>query len=115
MSFEELRAKSRGWLNRDWAVESKQRIVEEPQTHKVDEPAITAVAETSEAVEIMQDSQPKSDTQDSLSTQLETTVSVDIGREGKNGRTKKLKIREVKGETQTSMSNPSYNLGRLVD
>lgn len=102
MSFEELRAKSRGWLDRDWAAESKQRIAEASQACEAEDQLSTA-ASTEEPIKILQSARPKPDTQSSSNTQLETTIAVDIGREGKAGRPKKTKVREVKGETQTSM------------
>ena len=102
MSFEELRAKSRGWLDRDWAAESKQRIAEASQACEAEDQLSTA-ASTEEAIKVLQSARPKPDTQSSSNTQLETTIAVDIGREGKAGRPKKTKVREVKGETQTSM------------
>lgn len=102
MSFEELRAKSRGWLNRDWAAESKQRIAEASYAREAEEQTFTA-ASSEEAVKVLQPARPKPDTQSSSTTQLETTIAMDIGREGRAGRPKKTKIREVKGETQTSM------------
>lgn len=102
LSFEELRAKSRGWLNRDWAAESKQRITEVTQIRDAEEQCSTA-ASAEEAVEVLQPARPKPDTQSRSNSQLETTIAVDIGREGKTGRPKKTKVREVKGETQTSM------------
>ena len=40
--------------------------------------------------------------QSSPSTQLETTIAVDINKEGKVNRTKKRRLKEIKGETQTS-------------
>lgn len=103
MSFEELRARSRGWLNRDWAAESKQRVAEAVQAREAEDQFSTA-AFAKKAVEVLQPARPKLDTQSSPNTQLETTIAVDIGREGKTGRSKKTKIREVKGETQTSMT-----------
>ncbi len=99
MSFEELRAKSRGWLHRDWAAESRQRVEEKLQAREVELQSSSA----EEAVEILQPTRPKPVTQSSSNAQLETTIAVDIEREGRAGRSKKTKIREVKGETQTSM------------
>jgi len=108
MSFEELKAKSRGWLSRDWAEERRQRIAARHQILLVEEEprAIPKMEESSEVVEYLQsqqDTQPATDTQDSLGTTLEKTIAVDIGREGRSGRPRKTKLREVKGETQTSM------------
>ena len=102
MSFEESRAKSRGWLNRNWAAESKQRIAETSQTHRLKD-SVPPIAQAEEPVEVLQPAQLKPDTQSSSNTQLETTIAMDIGREGRAGRPKKTKIKEVKGETQTSM------------
>lgn len=107
MSFEELRAKSRGWLNRDWAVESKQRIAGISQTKSAEEPDPATFPENEEGIVVGQETQHKPDIYSSPSTQNETTVSVNLGREGKAGRPKKTKIMEVKGETQTSMCQAS--------
>lgn len=102
MSFEEARAKSRGWLNRDWAAESKHRIAEVSQAREAESQSSTAAA-VEEAVALLQPAQPEINTQSNSDLQLETTIAVDIGREGKPGRPKKTKMREVNRETQTSM------------
>ncbi len=113
MSFEELRANSRGWLSRDWAAESRQRVAEKHQhstLEKEESRAIKAMGQHVEVVDIsqsQQDTQPGTDTQDSLGTTLENTISIDIDREGRSGRPRKTKLREVKGETQTSMCRDS--------
>ena len=103
MSFEELRAKSRGWMNRDWAAESKQRVAELSRAREAEGEVYRATSAEAAVVNLQPD-QPKSDTQGSSNSQLETTIAVDIGGEGRAGRPRKTKIREVKGETQTSMS-----------
>lgn len=112
MSFEELRANSRGWLRKDWAAESKQRIAEPDGKEAVEEIIPTAAAEQRATLEHLggsqrkegtQDIQPELITHDSPSEPLENTIAVDIGRETKSGRPRKTKLREVKGETQTSM------------
>ena len=102
MSFEELRAKSRGWLDRDWAAESKQRMAEESQSRASSMLVMVTAAETQADAEIMPDVQSQPGTQDSTTTLLDNTIAVDIGRASKGGRTKKMKIKEVRGETQTS-------------
>lgn len=109
VSFEELRAKSRGWLSRDWAAESRQRVAEERQQLAIEKELIPAISNMGQPVEVVensssqQDTQPGKDTQDGLGTTLENTLTVDIGQEGRSGRPRKTKLREVKGETQTSM------------
>ena len=109
MSFEELRAKSRGWISRDWAAESKQRIAEATQIREAEE-RLSTVASTKETVTVLQRARPKPELQSGSDMQLETTIAVDIGGEGRAGRPKKTKIREVKGETQTSMEKDDPNL-----
>lgn len=111
MSFEELRAKSRGWLSRDWAAESKQRIAEATQFHEAQE-RLSTVASAKETVTVLQPARPKPELQSGSDMQLETTIAVDIGGEGRAGRPKKTKIREVKGETQTSMREDNLNLNK---
>ena len=107
LSFEELRAQSRGWLNRDWAAEARQRIAEASQTSKA-EPAVSS----EEAVAVLEPPRPKLESQNGSSTQLETTIALDIGREGRAARPKKPKLREVRGETQTSMDENVLSLGK---
>lgn len=108
MSFEESRAKSRGWLNRDWAAESKHRIAEASQAREAENQSSPAAA-VDEAVEVLQTARPEPNTQSSSYSQLETTIAVDIGREGRPGRPKKTKVREINRETQTSMIEDQHN------
>lgn len=109
ISFEELRAKSRGWLSRDWAAESRQRVVEERQLSAVEKEGSPSILKAGQSIEVVddlqsqQDIEPRTDPQDSLGMALENTIAVEIGRDGRSGRSRKTKLREVKGETQTSM------------
>lgn len=103
MSFEELRAKSRGWSSRDWAAESKQRIVEESQVSTATESFSEGGETAGEDAGLMQGIQNQPDAHDNSTIPLDATIAVEIGRGTKAGRPKKMKIKEVKGETQTSM------------
>ena len=103
ISIEELRAKSRGWLDMDWATESKQRIIEKSLEMIEHEPNFALLTETGVGAELVQDVHSQPGTQDSTTTLLDTTIAVDIGRGGKGARPKKMKIKEVRSETQTSM------------
>lgn len=103
MSFEELRANSRGWSNRDWAAESKQRIAEERQACTATESFPLVVKGTEQDAGEMQLLQSQPEACDNSTIPLDATIAVDIGRGAKAGRPKKMKIKEVKGETQTSM------------
>ena len=103
ISIEELRAKSRGWLDMDWATESKQRTIEKSLETIGHEPNFELLTETRVDAELVQDVPSQPGTQDSTTILLDTTIAVDIGRGGKGARPKKMKMKEVRSETQTSM------------
>ena len=110
MSFEELRANSRGWLSRDWAAESKQRIAEQLSKRRVQSKPSEGLQEPQST----QNSQSGVDTRESPSLNLDNTIALDLAQEGKTGRPKKTKIREVKGATQTS-TLWQYNMRKRTD
>ena len=121
-SFEELRAKHRGWLNYDWAVV---RQKERDQAQKAAEATATAKAPTSKAsaLVVMRDvEQPpkpqtvplKGSVDDEVANDENTPPSqADIEkskgakkarREERANRTRKIKVmdvKEIRGETQT--------------
>ena len=108
ISFEELRAESRGWRCRDWAVESKQRLSQSSQANSQPKTAPEQPTESRDIPQILPESQLTQSTQsgselhDSPSVTSGNTIAIELSQEGKTGRPKKTKIREVKGETQTS-------------
>lgn len=108
MSFEELRAKSRGWLGRDWAAENRQEIDNGRQRLSTENHELHQNTSKGQSIEresesqSQQDGQTGTDRQESRGTGLENTLNVESGREGRTGRPRKSKMREVKGETQTS-------------
>ena len=110
MSFEELRAMSRGWMNRDWAAERKQRPAQVSQAREAED-RFSAAASAEEGTANLQCARPKPETQGDSKTQLETTIAVDIAGGARTGRPKKTKIMEVKGETQTSMNEDHRTTG----
>lgn len=121
MSFEELRAKSRGWLNRDWAAENSKRTDEGRQRSSTENHRLHETMSKGQSIDAeselhsQQDSQTGTDTQDSLGTRLENTLNVETSREGRTGRPRKTKLREVKGETQTSTSpNRMFSTRKLI-
>ena len=109
MSFEELRARSRGCLSRDWAVQSQQRSTKQSQLVESRAETVGSSPNPKEEFQALQNSQSTQETQselgrtDSPDVSVGNTISIDITQESKQGRPKKTKIREVKGETQTSM------------
>lgn len=99
MSFEELRARSRGWLNKDWGVQRRKARQIPSASAPTPQPVSSPASVNVDVAE---------DTQESLPT-LALTQNTDngsqpvIGKEkAKPGRPKKMKVMEVKGETQTS-------------
>ena len=102
MSFEELRAQSRGWLSMDWTAEKKESYVHEL---KVDDdlPQIPAAASDNLIDNVLdlpiQHSQPESQKIDSRDESGNGAKAP----ETKAGRPKKMKVMEIKGETQTGI------------
>lgn len=107
MSFEELRAESRGWTSRNWAAERS--------IHNDD-------ASVSQGAEVNKNEQPPdllvdcildSDVENRSIITAATEVHVDVvleepSRVSKTGRTKKMKVMEVKAETQTGKFYRSF-------
>lgn len=104
MSFEELRAASRGWLKKQWGPQKSQKplkemprnvVCKDPSTEKQEESVDKKLSEhAQEALVIEEKPLPSGDI-------VETT---EVYRDGKSGKARRLKVREVKGETQTSKS-----------
>ena len=109
MSFEELRARSRGWLNRGWMNKTKQnQAMAGGKTAKktVDQ---STKADTAESTQIHAQTHDSESTETSPSQSGNTTaldlghtVALDFGRGPKEGQGKKKKVKEIRGETQTS-------------
>lgn len=107
MSFEELRAATRGWLNKQWKPQKSQKplkeiphnvICKEPLMDKQEESVDKKLsAQTQETLVIEEKVHPAGDS-------VETT---EVYRDGKSGKARRLKVREIKGETQTSKSHLS--------
>ena len=103
MSFEEIRAQSRGWLNMSWTAENK-----ESPTHDV--VASGSSQQTSDPPDVenvqhdidtsMEHANDTSEKVKSASNNSQESTA----QETKVGRPKKMKIMEVKGETQTSIA-----------
>ena len=108
ISFEELRAQSRGWLNKDWGAERRKAkqaaSVPTPTAQALSSPALVIDSPGGDT----QESQPIPSVSQNTEGRVEATSGKEGAREGKPGRPKKMKVMEVKGETQTSkISSPS--------
>lgn len=102
MSFEELRALSRGWLNKDWAAESKQRLPDRPRLATIEQSPPPATIDEPMDAPLADGSEQNLELQNSLEEFGKTSAVEDGTRTGRNGRPRKTKIKEVKVETQTS-------------
>lgn len=99
MSLEELRAKNRGWMDKEWVAHRRAALKEKSNNMPAKEPSVNAIKK-------------KGDQEDpvnkGLSGELNEKLAVDdpVGdsdaTDQKPGKVKKIKVREVKGETQTS-------------
>lgn len=102
ISIEELRATARGWADKIWVAESREKAVEVSASQENDKGLCCAVLVKSPEQPLL-DIGPSSDIQKVSEARFENTIDEDI-RSQKNGRTKKIKIREVKAETQTGIT-----------
>ena len=105
MSFDELRALKRGWLHRDWKAESRTTLQDtsgnaQPQVQangrkrvREDPVNVTLTVDLKDKLVIDDDSITRS--------QDLTDMAKEGAREGKIGKPRTLKVREIKAETQT--------------
>jgi checkpoint serine/threonine-protein kinase len=105
-SFEELRARHRGWLDRKWSKaeqpsdlpENKKLAVEHEVTCHLDLPTESTMPPPQIPVKVMPDSRP------TQTVPLKGESAAKKARkEEKANRTRKIKVMEVQCETQTSM------------
>lgn len=99
MSFEELRAKIRGWTDRDWVAENEHRDFERSQSREHNHGACSIMQDT-QADHFLRGIEQSSDLQNVSEVRTENVLDEEH-RSQKSGRPKKLKIREVKAEAQT--------------
>lgn len=104
-SFEELRARSRGWMDRDWAAESKStRRQDRSNREEAVKPLSLNPHEPNDS--LTQEIQQDVVSQNTTEQLVQTAPAEDAIQENKAHRSKRTKIMEVKGETQTSMEPP---------
>ena len=130
-SFEELRAKHRGWMERNWA-SSQKAPKSTPADHKddnvvsVEDPPNTCVVsqkaprETVKTVTVPLKEANDENDENALPSQAEidkAKMARKARREERANRTRKIKVmevREIRGETQTSMSIPTSCGSKLL-
>ncbi|KAN0068128.1 hypothetical protein V8E54_013698 [Elaphomyces granulatus] len=109
MSFEELRAISRGWMDKDWR--SQRRTLKEVSGNTACRQLSSVNEKESASDGLLAAVVDKSLTLwDSNSHQMETTVNQTENCDGKTSKARKIKVREVKGETliiKTNLDSPT--------
>jgi checkpoint serine/threonine-protein kinase len=113
-SFEELRAKHRGWLDRKWSKEAmpatKSNEATENQGTLVDLDSDVAITEPTEetlsqalreALKLERKTADENNVEDGDHTH-DTANMKGNGPDGRSARPRKKKVREIRGETQTS-------------
>ena len=103
-SFEELRAARRGWSSKSWRRNTPPKALRESAgIHKKQQPQqpenTIHIGKLSRVDELAQDLKNKASLSDNTT---ETLSSFDENKPEKQQKSKKMKVREVKQETQTS-------------
>lgn len=113
MSFEELRAKSRGWTSRNWGSEKSLPTVDETASHGAEKNGNEQTTDL--LVDYMLVTDVKEHSTITVATEVRVdTISEERTRVSRSGRTKKIKVMEVKAETQTGMCCKILRLLRYV-
>jgi checkpoint serine/threonine-protein kinase len=102
MSFEELRAISRGWMDRDWASEKTKALKEISGNVPCRDPIMEQDGSDSVDKTLSAQMQEKLDLDDRHPPSSDAVDLREGSRDGKSGKARRLKLREVKAETQTS-------------
>ncbi|KAL8952330.1 MAG: hypothetical protein Q9222_001741 [Ikaeria aurantiellina] len=103
-SFEELRARSRGWIDRNWALERKQEI--DKKLANIDEEIKPGLSETQQFNVISVENSQSETVSQSLSEQIVKPIPIEDLTQGTRARkSRRTKVMEVKGETQTIKTN----------
>ncbi|KAL9592414.1 MAG: hypothetical protein Q9179_006744, partial [Wetmoreana sp. 5 TL-2023] len=101
-SFEELRARFRGWTERNWATERKQEKCQELANRESQEqPLLPSIDEAD--ISIPENARQEPISQCTTERKVETEPVEDMTQGTKARKVRRTKVMEVKGETQTSM------------
>lgn len=100
ISFEELRAKNRGWTSKDWK-SPKKALKEIPDNAAGRTQVLQDERHRSTDQTLMEETKQKLNLEDKCSRQNESSSNVEEPRESRMAKVKKIKMKEI-GETQTS-------------
>lgn len=108
-SFEELRARSRGWLDRDWAAEQHQA---KHQAHPECESEAKSLSLDLHEPDVLitEGSQQDMISQSTAEQLVETAPVEDMTQGAKARKSKRPKVMEVKSESQISMQSQDMRL-----
>jgi checkpoint serine/threonine-protein kinase len=105
-SFDELRARQRGWLDMDWRTEREVHNIEDITHGESEQPCSSAEAKPMKQKEniafFSDQSQSSPDSNGAHLTSTDVILHKEDGRDGRSGRPQKIKVKEIKLETQTS-------------
>ena len=119
LCFEELRARHRGWLDKDWTALRKSSLNGELELGERHSLGLMANSQE-EAAEISEpiDSLPVEDTEHAVTrddADRESQNAKEGSCETRNGRSKKIRVMEVKVETQTGEGNVPSSWSNYAD
>lgn len=100
MSFEELRAQSRGWNGRDWAAERLPKKVDDLDLRGNEENVAGQAPDLLVNCMLVSDVENRSTVTKAAEVRMDE-IPEEPSRGLRTGRTKKMKVMEVKAETQT--------------
>ncbi|MCJ1468839.1 hypothetical protein MMC07_007469 [Pseudocyphellaria aurata] len=103
MSFEELRAKARGWTGRD-CVAKPEPIASKRSQSLAQEQGACSIKQNQPNESLLQGAKQSSDLQNVSETRTDCVLDEEA-RSQRSGRPKKLKIKEVRAEVQTIKTN----------
>ena len=98
-SFDELRAKHRGWLDREWDAQESSNTAQDEGEQNED-----GTVDDSAEASLIQSTQQSLDADDDVEDGiiLGASKAKEENREGRNGRIRKKRVMEIRVETQTS-------------
>lgn len=100
-SFEELRARSRGWADKDWGAERKDNLRQESSNHG-HEPSSLPLGKDRPNPLDTENIQQEPTSQNSTEQTVEVALVEDMTQGTRTRKSRRTKVMEVKGETQTS-------------
>ncbi|KAL8771897.1 MAG: hypothetical protein Q9209_002835 [Squamulea sp. 1 TL-2023] len=103
-SFEELRARSRGWVDKDWAADPRREKSCEPAAQK-NRTRSLSLEESEPNLSMTEDHRLNTESQSTTEQSVETMPIEDMTQRTRTRKNRRTKVMEVKAETQTVKTN----------